>query len=576
MKKFILFLFGAFLIFQCAFGQNLTKIVVSKFENGKPELVNYYRGEATALNLVKQEKYGGDGKKTVEKNFLNGKMHGIVMYWKDFDGTLQASLLYADGEMSGQQMFYYSDGSTKAELNYTNGKMDGRQVEYYFKSELETPKSEHNYSGGVLHGMQRSWDKEGKLAYNFNFVAGKPDGIQRTYSETGGVEEEKWVQGTYEEVIKNWTAAQPRHAKVFDYQIKGDSVNIIIGKVPQKEVWYFETGGIEALTTMIDPIETQVFYMGGKVKARGAGTMEKKEGPWQYWFQDGNKWKSGEYKDGKPVGLFTTLNKFGKVTEEEFWNPNGSGREVWKIINYSPSGAKESDGQLDPDGHKKGMWKYYYPNGERKAEEDWQMSCDQGKGRPFLASIAEWDDAGRLIVKGNEADQQQWTYFPNGNPMEMKTIVYPNRNPCSKAPVSVWKEDKFVVEMPAPGNYNESVMVAKVVFFESGDTLNISEYDMDGKRKGYQKGWFSDGKKQYEYHYVNGMPQGTVLEWYPTGEKMLDLKVNTTGGSPSTVSGTYWSEKGKDYEYAQGDKMKKAIVEIDAASYFARFWQENK
>ncbi len=576
MKKFILLLFGTFLVFHSGFAQRLNKVVVSKYDGGKPELVNYYRGESTPGNLVRQEKFGGDGKKSSEKNFLNGKLQGIVMYWKEFDGTLLASLNYAAGEMVGKQMYYYSDGSTKAELNYLGGKMDGRQVEYYFKSELETPKSEHNYSGGILHGMQRRWDKAGKLTYNFNFVAGKPDGLQRTYSETGGVEEEKWKQGTFEEVIKSWTAAQPKHAKVYDYQIAGDSVNILIKKVPQKEVWYFETGGIEALTTMVDPIETQVFYMGGKVKARGAGTMEGKEGKWQYWYQDGKEWKSGEFKKGKPVGLFTSLNKFGKVTEEEFWNPDGSGREVWKIISYLPNGEKESEGQLDPEGHKKGLWKYYHANGERKSEENWQMKCENGKGRPFLASVSIWDDAGRLIVKGNEADQQQWSYFPNGNPMELKTMVYPHRDPCASSPVSIWKKDKFVDEKPALANYKTAVMVAKVVFFESGDTLNISEYGMDGKRKGFQKGWFSDGKKQYEYHYVKGMPQGTVKEWYPTGEPMLDLKVSTTGGSPSTVSGVYTSVKGKAYEYEQGDKMKKAVVEVDGASYFKRFWQENK
>lgn len=576
MKRYFVLFLAVFLIFQTGISQNLTKVIVSKFESGKPELVNYYKGAAQPINLVKQEKFGGDGKKTEERNYLDGKLHGAAMVWKDFDGTLLASLIYSGGVLDGKQVYYFSDGSPKIELNYVNGRLDGRQVEYFFKASKDSLKSEHNYSGGILHGMQRQWDKSGSMIYNLNFVAGKPDGIQRMYSESGEMIEEKWRQGTFEEVLKSWTASQARYTKVFDFALGGDSLNIEIKKVPQKEVWYFETGGIEALTTMNDPIETQVFYLGGKVKGRGAGTLEKKEGKWEFWYQSGHRLMSGEYQGGKQIGLFETWDENGKLISEEFWNPNGSGRETWKISNYHPNGTKENEGQLDAEGHKKGMWKYWYSNGNKRAEEDWQFKCSEGQGRPFIASLSQWDDSGRLVVKGNESDQQQWTYFPNGNPMELKTVVFPNRNPCSKGPVAIWKDGKFENTHPAPANYDENVVIEVVNFFEGGDTMNVSHFDMDAKRQGYQKGWFSDGKMQYEYHYDKGMPQGTVREWYPSAQIMLDLKVSSEGGTPSVVSGIYYSEKAKDYEFEQGDKKKKAIEEIEAASYFVRFWQENK
>ena len=40
-----------------------TKVIASKYENGKPELINYYKGETTPQNLLKQEKLSVDGKK---------------------------------------------------------------------------------------------------------------------------------------------------------------------------------------------------------------------------------------------------------------------------------------------------------------------------------------------------------------------------------------------------------------------------------------------------------------------------------------------------------------------------------
>ena len=78
--------------------------------------------------------------------------------------------------------------------------------------------------------MQRQWTKEGKNVYNYNFVAGKPEGLQRSWLEDGKMIEEKWKQGGYEEILTSWTASQPKHVKVYDYKPFGDSLNISIGK----------------------------------------------------------------------------------------------------------------------------------------------------------------------------------------------------------------------------------------------------------------------------------------------------------------------------------------------------------
>ncbi|MEY3443980.1 MAG: hypothetical protein RLZZ519_2261, partial [Bacteroidota bacterium] len=147
------------------FAQAPTKVIASKYDNGKPELVNYYKGETTPQNLLKQEKLSVDGKKLMEKNYLNGKLHGLFSEWKDFDGTKMMELNYQDGLLSGKQSYFFSDGKPKMELNYLAGKLDGRQVEYWFKKSQDSLKSEHNYSGGVLQGMQRQWTKEGKNIY---------------------------------------------------------------------------------------------------------------------------------------------------------------------------------------------------------------------------------------------------------------------------------------------------------------------------------------------------------------------------------------------------------------------------
>jgi antitoxin component YwqK of YwqJK toxin-antitoxin module len=576
-RRIYLALFLGFLTCSGALAQPLNKVVASKHGNGKPETIYFYKGETNPENLIKQERYAVDGKKVLEKTYVNGKLHGPTLEWKEFDGAKTAELNYEGGLLSGKQVYYFSDGKPKLELNYTAGKLEGRQIEYWFKKSADSLQSEHNYSGGILHGMQRRWTKEGASVYNLNFVAGKPEGLQRVWSAEGVMTEQRWKQGVMEEPLKNWTAAQPKHVRVYDYKAQGDSLNVVIGKVLQKEVWYYETGAIEALTSSGDAPETQVFYLGGKLMGKGKGTLDMKEGKWEYWHPNGKKMMGGEYKAGKQVGLFESWDENGKLVSEEFWNPNGSGRETWKVFSYHPAGAKESEGTLDASGHKKGKWKYWFASGNKMREEDWDYACTNGKGRPFVVNVTSWDDSGRMISKGNEADQQVFTYYANGNVQEVNTLLFKGRDVCGAGPAEVYKEGKFMLEVPAAPDYNKSLVIAKVSFFENGDTMRVDQFGEDGKRDGYQKGWYPDGKPQYSYHYQKGGVQGSVKEWYPTGQLMLDHRYSTVGGTPTLQEGTYYTDKAKDYPYTAADgKKKKVMEEIDAISHFSKFWQENK
>lgn len=577
MKKVIL-LIALSVCTASLWSQALNKIVASKHGNGKPELVYYYQGASNPENLVKQERFSVDGKKTMEKNYVAGKLHGAVSEWKEFDGTLVSELKYEAGLLSGKQLYYFSDGKPKLELNYTAGKLEGRQVEYWFKKPADSLKSEHNYSGGIPHGMQRQWTKEGKPVYNLNFQAGKPEGIQRTWTEAGEQKEEKWKAGMFEEPLKNWTAAQPRHVKSYNYQPAGDSLNLKLGRTLQREVWYYETGAIEAITTVGTEPETQVFYLSGKPMAKGKGTFEQREGRWEFLHQNGKKMMSGEYKAGKQVGLFERWDEGGRLVSEEFWNPNGTGRETWKVFAYYPAGSKESEGTLEADGRRKGKWKYWYENGNKKREEEWGNSCPGKNAHPYLQALSAWDESGRLVSRGDEKNQQQITYFANGNAQFVTSVRFVGRDACSTGPVEQYKEGTFNQTVPPPADFAKAVTIEKISFFENGDTMRIDRWDDEGKRSGYQQGWYADAKPQYAYHYQKGLVQGSVKEWYPTGQPMLDHKYSTVpGGTPSLQQGTYYSDKAKEYTYDISEgKKKKVMEEIDAISHFAKFWQENK
>lgn len=553
--------------------QKIIKEVEKKFENGKPEVVAHYRDGVSTMNLIKRETFSADGKKAREENYINGKLNGKVLVWRAFDGTAESEASYVDGKLSGPSKQFFTDGRVKVDLNYNAGKMEGRQVEYWFKGSGDTIKSDHNYSGGILHGMQRQWYKDFTPKYNYNFVAGKPDGIQRSWSEEGVVSEERWKNGSYEEVLTSWTAAQPKHVRVYDYAPGGDSLNVALGRVLQKEVHYYETGAMAAITVMSAEPETQEFHLGGKVKGKGKGTLDKREGKWEFWHQNGQKMAAGEYKGGKKVGLHELWDERGNLVEEEIWNPDGTQLERKRVVFYHPNGKIQSEGELDEKGRRKGLWKIWYADGSKQREENWAMDCSKGGGRPFVKELSEWDESGKLVRKGSEGQQWVYTYFPDGSVSEVSTVLYSQRNACTPTPVDTY-DGKAMVRSAVPADYDKSVVLEKVTMYETGDTMRIDRYDAEGRRNGMQLGWFNDGKKQYEYHFQEGRAQGTVKEWYAVGLPMLDYKVHSAVGGPwHLMEGTAYSDKGKEYAYKDGEgkEKKKQMVEIEGGSYFVRF-----
>lgn len=551
--------------------QSLNKAVVRKFDNGKPEIVNFYKGEKVPENLARQEVYNVDGKLVVEKSFRNKELHGPYKEFKEFDGTLVKEMNYEDGKLSGLQKVYFNSGKLKYELNYLDGKLDGWQKEYFFKK--DSVRSEHNYSGGIFHGVQSRWELDGQDEYRYHFIAGKPEGLQRRW-ENGQMTEEKWVQGEYEEVLAAWTASQPKHKKVFSFVNEGDSLNIVFGKKLENEYQYYESGDFSAMMLPGDPPRVRELYPGGKVKGEGPGTFAEKTGKWTFYHQGGGKAMEGEYKAGKKVGVFQAWDEKGRLSEEIVFGPGGEKKESWKVFSYHWNDKKAYEGSLTENGWKTGLWKYWFEDGTRHREEDWSGKCPEG-GRPVLESFKEWTPAGKLLLEGNEREQTEFGYHENGAVKTVTTHLFVEREPCKNEQPERFVNGRFERKITAGGAYFKTVDTQVITFTEGGDTLMIDRFDREGKRDGYQEGWYADGAKRYSYHYLNGRLQGSAKEWYADGTLMLDHKYASSpgGGEPKLTEGIYYNEKGKDYEFvaADGKDKKKAMLEIEVASHLVEF-----
>ena len=79
-------------------------------------------------------------------------------------------------------------------------------------------------------------------------------------------------------------------------------------------------------------------------------------------------------------------------------------------------------------------------------------------------------------------------------------------------------------------------------FYEDGKPESRRWYTK-GEKDSVHTGWWPNGNKKFEYHFRNGVYNGTFTEWYASG-KMIQ-QVNYENGKD--ISGKGWRENGKLY-----------------------------
>lgn len=109
-------------------------------ESSKKEKVE----EPIIVNPDKIEEITNDGQKSMEGNFIDGKMNGTWRSW-------------------------YENGKLEREENYVDNFLEGKQSFWHENGELS---KESWYKAGKLHGKESMWDEEGNLVSSVEYVNG--------------------------------------------------------------------------------------------------------------------------------------------------------------------------------------------------------------------------------------------------------------------------------------------------------------------------------------------------------------------------------------------------------------------
>jgi MORN repeat protein len=95
-------------------------------------------------------------------------------------------VLDKDGKIvEGEYTRFFDDGKVAAIMTFKDRKLDGKAVKFY--EDGRTKRSELNYSGGKLEGVQKRFYKSGAIYKEEMYVDDKRNGLTKKYREKGNL-----------------------------------------------------------------------------------------------------------------------------------------------------------------------------------------------------------------------------------------------------------------------------------------------------------------------------------------------------------------------------------------------------
>ena len=132
-----------------------------------PHFIIQYVGDKRDGLFIEFDKQGNITKKTEYKNDL---MDGT--YYRFKNAVLMERVGYQEGKKSGESVIYYEKGTIMETSNYKDGQRDGITIWYANKDK-----------------------SQGEMVAKYTYQAGKFEGLQETYYESGAVKTQKMFTG---------------------------------------------------------------------------------------------------------------------------------------------------------------------------------------------------------------------------------------------------------------------------------------------------------------------------------------------------------------------------------------------
>ena len=209
---------------------------------------------------------------------------------KNENGQIKSKGKLKNGKLDGKETWWYENGQIMHEGNYKDGIHDGKVTRWYGNGQKM---DESFYKDQWYHGKQTQWYENGQIKQMQIWEDGKPYGKWTMWHENGQIK----LEGSHIDSKKEgiWTGWFKNGKKLEERYYKENELNRLL-------VWsWYENGQIES---------KKDYKIDHNLEAR-------LNGKFTFWYENGQKFIDGSYKDEKPDSKWTFWKKNGQKDKEE-------------------------------------------------------------------------------------------------------------------------------------------------------------------------------------------------------------------------------------------------------------------
>lgn len=262
---------------------------------------------------------------------------------KETNTLWRTGTLLPENKPHGKWKYYYTNGKLEKIVNWDNGLEHGKFIRFNINTEVQEITT---YSYGKKEGVYEEYN-QGNLRKKGEYKNDQLSGIWQTYynndvypENKNKVEYEITFKDGYTSKIKYW-----KYNTNIEYS-SDDGYYVIYNQKIQLKNPILLNGifNIYEYTGKSDE-----YYENGQLFKTGYYKQGKKEGSWQYYYKNGAVWEEGVYQEGEKIG-------------------------VWK--KYHQNGEIASLGEYDGNYNRIGIWKYWHDNKQLSYEVNYIKNPD--------------------------------------------------------------------------------------------------------------------------------------------------------------------------------------------------------
>lgn len=443
--------------------------------------------------------------------------------FQEIDLAPPTSSPHLKGTHHGALWSYYEDGTTMRTEKWEEGKKEGVEKSFSEEGVLE---EERHFSKGLLQGFSLSYFASGEIKEKTDYAQGKKEGVSELFWEDGTKQrEERFKKGLRQGKSISWW--ENGAVRSVSFWLNGLLHTTQEGHALSK---YSKQGKLEEQEDFIGGLphgQHLRWHENGTVKMKALWRMGKKEGPQDYYDENGRGVGHREFIHGMLIGSFWKENPQGQIIMKGECPTPGSG-EVQLFDQYGTQrisyGMKEgklhgeflernSNGRLEKQlsfflGELHGTQQGFFQTGEN----NFRFEYSHGKR---IREQEQWYQNGQRAARASFSENglrdglfEIW--YINGK----KRCQMTYRNGVLDGTLFSWHENG---EKELAETWTLGLQTAMAYEWSPTGQLLKQEEWKEGLPQGEWKEWYESGKKKSEKSFLQGKKEGRETEWYESG-----------------------------------------------------------